>query len=84
MRQTVTGQDVVNIAEAKHIEGVTPADFKVFFDRWAEASVEINPECSRCDPVDEEGGFKVHKMEVVMPWPLWNRIQIVTLYPKPD
>ena len=23
-------------------------------------------------------------MEVNFPWPIWNRIQIVTLYPKPD
>ena len=73
VRQASNGQEVVNVAEAKHIEGLKPEDFKVFFERWSEASVEINPECKSCPEVDEEEGFKVYKMEVNMPWPLWNR-----------
>ena len=74
----------MNVAEAKRIEGLAPEDFKYFFDRWPEASVEINEKCKRVDKCDEEEGYNVYKMEVNFPWPLWNRLFILTLYPKYD
>ena len=56
----------------------------MFFDRWGPASLEINDTLKRVDEVDEDDGHKIFKMEVNFPWPLWNRIMIVTLYPATD
>ena len=61
-----------------------PEDFKVFFDNWAEASVEINDTCKRVEKCDEEGEHVTYKMEINFPWPLWNRLMIITLYKRYD
>merc|ERR1711920_145281 len=76
--------DVMNVAEAKVIDGLTPDDFKVFFDNWGPASVEINETCKRVDKCDEEEGHDIYKMEVNFPWPLWNRLMILALYKRYD
>ena len=52
VRQSADGWDVMNVAEAKVIDGVTPADFKCFFENWAAASVEINDTVKRVDKCD--------------------------------
>ena len=44
VRQTAENQYITCVAEAKVIEGLKPADFHVFFERWAEASVTVNPD----------------------------------------
>ena len=78
------GEDVLTIGEYKRIDGLTPDDYKMFFNDWGPASVEINDTCLRVDEVDQEGGYKVVKMECKFPWPMWNRMFILTLYPKFD
>ena len=74
----------MNVAEAKVIAGVNPEDFKVFFENWGPASLEINDTLTRVEECDVDDGHKVYKMELKFPWPLWQRIMIVTLYPKLD
>ena len=74
----------MNVVEVKVVDGLKPEDFKVFFENWAKASEEINDTVKRVDLLENEEGFDVYKMEISFPWPLWNRLMIVTLYPKPD
>ena len=74
----------MNVAEAKVIDGLKPEDFKCFFENWAPASVEINDTVKRVDKCDEEEGHDVYKMEINFPWPLWNRLMILTLYKRLD
>ena len=76
--------EIISMVEAKVIDGLAPEDFKVFFDNFAPASVEINETCKRVDKCDEEEGHDVYKMEVNFPWPLWNRLMIITLYKRYD
>ena len=84
IRQMRDGEDIITIGEFKKIDGLVPADYKMFFDAWGPASVEINDTCLRVDEVDQEDGHKVVKMELKFPWPLWNRLMILTLYPRYD
>ena len=79
------GDDIITIGEYKNIAGLAPADYKTFFDDWGPASCAVNPDsCLRVDEVDQEEGHKVVKMELKFPWPLWNRLMILTLYPRYD
>lgn len=82
VRQTAENQYITCVAEAKRIEGLTPQQFHVFFERWAEASVEVNPDVQSVDQISEEEGYKIFCMHIKFPWPLWARKEYVTLYTK--
>ena len=84
VRQTAENQYITCVAEAKRIEGLTPQQFQVFFERWAEASVTVNPDVESVTQISEDGGYKNFCMHVKFPWPFWARKEYVTLYVKSD
>merc|ERR1712083_457776 len=81
VRQTWDGDKMVSVAEAKVVEGLIPADFKAFFERWHEVGCEANDILKESTLVDEVEGLKVCKIIVKTPWPIWNRCLINTFYP---
>ena len=66
IRQMRDGEDVITIAEYKRIDGLTPDDYKMFFDNWGPASAEINETCVRVDEVDQEEGHKKNLLSYSM------------------
>lgn len=85
VRQAWDGDKLMSMAEVKVVEGLVPEDFKEFFGpRWAEASVESNGVLEKVDDLEEIEGHKVVKLHLKMPWPLWSRNLINTLYPRLD
>ena len=83
VRQSWDGDRMVSVAEAKVIEGLAPDDFKEFLTRWAEPEVGMaaNHLLNKVEKVDQVEGYEVCKVEVKIPWPLWNRVMINTHYP---
>ena len=76
---------MVSVAEAKLVEGLTPEDFKDFFARWHEGpGKEANTSLNNVEYLEDVDGFKVCKLEVSAPWPIWNRVIIITFYPSFD
>ena len=80
VRQTWDGNKMVSVSEAKVVEGLVPADFKDFWERWDEVAKEANDTLVSVQLCEKTEGLKVIRYEAHCPWPIWNRVLISTFY----
>ena len=71
---------IICVAEMKVAKGLTPDDFKAFFNVWEECILEINPILNFAKKVDEDQGYDIVRTTAKAPWPISDRGMVVCKY----
>ena len=66
--------------EMKVIEGLTPDDFRTYFEQWDTLAVDSNKTIQSCEKIGTDDGVDTLKIIAKTPWPLSNRIMFSTRY----
>ena len=66
--------------QVKRVEGLTPDDFRMFIEQWDTIGIQSNASIVRGGKVAEDNGVDTIIAEGHAPWPISNRITLVTKY----
>ena len=64
----------------KRIDGLTPDDFRPFIEQWDTVGIQSNETIKRGGKVATDDGVDTIICEAHAPWPIWNRVMLVTKY----
>ena len=66
--------------QVKRVEGLTPDDFRMFIEQWDTIGIQSNASILRGGKVATDNGVDTIICEAHAPWPISNRITLVTKY----